>query len=286
MQRLQSAQGASRQPFSGRAAPPRPAVRARAVSGTPLPLQAQQSLKRELAEALSALPGLDGLFPGAGDAQTKARVCSIVEELERIAPFRADTPGAAASLLGNWSLAFASSGTVVTRSPAAQLLAQMAALPGFGISNIGQQLDPATPLDPAAGNQPAQPLAGAGVKCSNQMRLNLGPMGSWQVRVMGHWQSCHNPSWRFAGTPAPRGRPADGDADGPGLASEVLFDGLGVQLQGVLGLPIQLPELTLSVPRRPPNARPNFRTTYVDPDTRVGRGVDSGSLFVFRKDAA
>jgi hypothetical protein len=127
---------------------------------------------------------------------------------------------------------------------------------------------------------------GAGVRCSNQMQLNLGPLGSWKVRVTGHWASCHKPSWRFAGAPMPSGGRADEDGDGPGLASEVLFDGLGVQLQGVLGLPLQLPELTLSVPRRPPNARPNFRTTYVDGDTRIGRGVESGSLFVFRKGAA
>lgn len=95
--------------------------------------------------------------PPPAPPQAKARVCSIVEELERTAPFRADAPGAAAALLGSWSLAFASSGTVVTRSPAAQALAQMAALPGFGISDIGQQLE-----DPAAGRLSGVGPGGAG----------------------------------------------------------------------------------------------------------------------------
>jgi hypothetical protein len=47
------------------------------VPGPPLPLQAPASLKRELAEALSALPGLDGLFPGAGDAQVRSRARTL-----------------------------------------------------------------------------------------------------------------------------------------------------------------------------------------------------------------
>jgi hypothetical protein len=129
------------------------------------------------------------------------------------------------------------------------------------------------------------------VSCSNAVTLGLGPFGTWQVRVKGHWLTCHEPGWRFSGASAPAapGRGGAGGAaaggDGPGLESEVAFDGLGVRLSGLLGLDLgaALPELTLSVPRRPPRARANWRTTYCDGEVRVGRGVETGGVFVFRK---
>lgn len=59
-----------------------------------------------------------------------------------------------------------------------------------------------------------------------------------QVRIKGHWLTCHAPDWRFSGGEAPRaGAPGGAGARGEqGLASEVAFDGFGVRLQGVFGL--------------------------------------------------
>ncbi|KIY94991.1 hypothetical protein MNEG_12969 [Monoraphidium neglectum] len=79
---------------------------------------------------------------------TKQRILSLVSDLERSAPFRPDTPGAADALLGEWALVFASDGTVVTRTAPAQLLAQLTALPGVGLMNIRQQLE--SPADGGA----------------------------------------------------------------------------------------------------------------------------------------
>jgi hypothetical protein len=73
-------------------------------------------------------------------------VLDLVADLERAAPFLPSAPGAAPSLLGDWRLVFASDGTVVTRAAPAQLLAQLAgALPGFGLSDIQQQLETPAP---------------------------------------------------------------------------------------------------------------------------------------------
>ena len=96
--------------------------------------------------------------------QTKQRVLTILSDLERASPFSPGAPGASESLLGDWSLVFASDGTVVTRTAPAQLLAQMAALPGVGLMDIQQQLE-----NPAAGGgtrrRGAQGwLGGAGLK--------------------------------------------------------------------------------------------------------------------------
>ncbi|KAI8467967.1 MAG: hypothetical protein J3K34DRAFT_471278 [Monoraphidium minutum] len=239
-----------------------------------------RELKRELGEALARLPGLEG---------TKQRVLALASELERAAPFRPGAPGAPGALLGEWALVFASDGTVVTRAPPAQLLAQLASLPGVGLDQIRQELG--TPTPGADGSRAGADggLAGAGVSCSNGMVIGLGPFGTWQVRIRGHWQTCHESeamAWRVAnGSTDSGGAPRGGAAGAPGLASEVAFDGLGVRLQGVFGLDLGklLPELTLSVPRRPPRAQPNWRTTFCDGELRIGRGVESGGVFLFQK---
>lgn len=70
---------------------------------------------------------------------------ALISDLERSAPFKPSAPGASESLLGEWSLVFASDGTVVTRTAPAQLLAQLATVPGVGLSDIQQQLDHPVP---------------------------------------------------------------------------------------------------------------------------------------------
>jgi hypothetical protein len=306
--------------------------------------------------------------PHARRRQAKQRVLDTAAALERAAPFRPDAPGAAASLLGEWGLVFASDGTVVTRAAPAQLLAQLAgALPGFGLSDIQQRLETpapgalegrcaaggrllgrpgptlegqggkarqqagqphsrlgwgahccrgccAAPAPASRAHQLPQPTpdvgpllrahapapppgdrpeaqAGAGVSCSNAVSIGLGPFGTWQVRVKGHWLTCHQPGWRFSGAAARRGGGGGGRGgadEEPGLASEVAFDGLGVRLQGVLGVDLGqvLPEFMLSVPRRAPRAQANWRTTYCDGEYRIGRGVETGGVFLFKKKPA
>jgi len=236
--------------------------------------------------------------PAPTPEKTKQRILRALADLERTAPFRPDAPGAPASLLGDWALVFASDGTVVTRTPPAQALAQLASLPGVGLSDIRQGLEA-----PAAADKPA----GAGMTCSNAMTVGLGPFGTWSVRIKGHWLTCHDPNWRYGGGNARAMRRSGSggsssssggsggssfamvgsteDSDESGLASEVAFDGFGVRLQGWFGLDLGklLPELTLSVPRRAPKAQPNWRTTYCDGEYRIGRGVESGGVFLFSK---
>ena len=47
-----------------------------------------------------------------------------------------------------------------------------------------------------------------------------------------------------------------------------------------------LPELSIAAPRRTPTARANWQTTYCDSEVRVGRGVESKGVFLFRKGGA
>lgn len=63
------------------------------------------------------------------------------------------------------------------------------------------------------------------------------------------------------------------------------FDGLGIRLEGFLGLDLGklLPELSIAAPRRTPTARANWQTTYCDSEVRIGRGVESKGVFLFRK---
>lgn len=103
-------------------------------------------------------------IPLTNPTQTKQRVLTILSDLERAAPFRPGAPGASESLLGEWSLVFASDGTVVTRTAPAQLLAQMASLPGVGLMDIQQELD-----NPAAGARAGAARAGffwGGMPCA------------------------------------------------------------------------------------------------------------------------
>lgn len=110
-----------------------------------------------------------------------------------------------------------------------------------------------------------------------------------KVRIKGHWLTCHEPGWRFSGgaSPTKRGSSSSGidNEDEPGLSSEVAFDGVGIRFKGVFGLDLgqMLPEVTLSVPRRTPKAQANWRTTYCDGEWRIGRGVETGGVFLFRK---
>ena len=248
-------------------------------------------LRRDLDAALARLPGLQGVLPGSGSPDDRARVLALVADLERAAPFDPAAPGAEASLLGTWQLVFASDGTVVTRTPLAQALASLPGVPGFGLSDIRQEL-----------REPAGAPAGAGASCENCVRVGLGPLGTWDVKVTGHWLTTHAPGWRFSGGDWAQGAAAaaavdssgsgssgsgggggSGGGDPPGLASEVAFDGFGVRLAGLFGLDLPLPELKLAAPRRPARARPNWRTTYCDGAVRVGRGVESKGVFVFRR---
>jgi hypothetical protein len=141
------------------------------------------------------------------------------------------------------------------------------------------------------------PAAGAGVACSNSVTLGLGLLGTWQLRVSGRWLTTHRPSWRqssggggsISNTSTSNSSSSTGSSSGSALDSEVMFDALGVKLVGLPGFDdLKLPELKLTMPGGPraPRAEPNWRTTYVDNGWRIGRGVSSGGVFVFRREAA
>lgn len=74
-------------------------------------------------------------------------------------------------LSGEWTLIYASNGTVVTRTPPAQLLSMLGNLGGIGIQEITQSLEV---------------LEGqALVRSDNTAILGLGPLGSWKARRTG-----------------------------------------------------------------------------------------------------
>lgn len=211
--------------------------------------------KKELKLLLDRLGFPAAILPGS--EQAKGDVDRLLDRLERLNPHptplrQAATgglPQASPLLLGDWELIYASNGTVVTRTAAAQLLLSASQLPGVGISNISQAL---TRRDDAV------------VGASNSATFGLGPFGAWRVGIEGVWRD---------------------SPDGDGKAVKVLFDQISVKPVNMLGLelPSWLPGLTLSTGSSgPARSGADWATTYLDPELRVGRGR-TGNAFLFRR---
>lgn len=101
-----------------------------------------------------------------------------------------------------------------------------------------------------------------------------------KVSARGRWREA--PAGSIPAAPAAASRESGGGKPlKPLLSSLVKFESVDVQpTQGALGLP---PPPALHVPIfEPLQAEAAWMTTYLDANTRVGRGA-SGNVFVFRK---
>lgn len=89
--------------------------------------------------------------------QARKQIDTVLQRMEALNPYpsplRCPEAGGLVSplLLGEWQLVYASNGTVVTRTAAAQLLLQAAQLPGVGLDDITQVRRGAAGWGPAAG---------------------------------------------------------------------------------------------------------------------------------------
>ena len=148
--------------------------------------------------------------------QVRATIDSSIERLEQGSPIpsplqQAERGGQPSdAILGDWKLVYASSGTYVTRTAAAQALVAASQLPGTGVADIQQSLS--LPEDRAGG------AAGSRLRTSNAACFGLGPFGEWEV--------CINGSWDIQ----------------DGRLARVSFDGFTLQLVGLLGL-LRLPSM-------------------------------------------
>ncbi|EFJ50822.1 hypothetical protein VOLCADRAFT_120517 [Volvox carteri f. nagariensis] len=194
-----------------------------------------------------------------GDPRAKSEIDKVLHRLEALTPAPepllwqqqpGGTPGISPLLLGEWELLYASNGILVTRTAPAELLRLASRLPGVGLSDITQTL---------ALNEADALVA------SNSAVLGFGPMGSWKVGIEGIWRD-----------------------SGDGKTARVLFDQVSIKPVSAMGLaaPSWLPPLRLasggSSGPGEVRAGASWTTTFVDRDTRVGRGRD-GEAFLFRR---
>lgn len=127
---------------------------------------ARFDLKTELLLRIDKLGLQQSLFPTSNEL-----IDQLVQQLEDISPIPQPLqPNYLPSLLGNWQLVYASSGTIVTR--------QIASIPDFlgaiKIKRVWQTL--------ASGSNTRNILA------SNSALLELAILGEWQLQANGHWK--------------------------------------------------------------------------------------------------
>lgn len=131
----------------------------------------------------------------------------------------------AEELLGAWNLVYASSGTYVTRTAAAQALLAASKLPGVGVSDVQQTLE----LSAHAGDvQDSTQSNGSSngntaLRITNAAKLGLFVFGEWALKITGEW------------------RVQDG------VLATISFNGYSLQLVGLLGL-IKLPGMAKVMP--------------------------------------
>lgn len=122
------------------------------------------TLKTELLQRIEALGLQQALFPANGES-----INEIIYQLENLNPIPNPLhPDSLPSLLGNWELIYASSGTVVTR--------QLASIPDLGetlkIKRVWQTL--------VAGDTQK-------ICASNGAFLDLPVLGEWRLQADGVW---------------------------------------------------------------------------------------------------
>lgn len=123
----------------------------------------------------------------------------------------------APELLGAWRLVYASSGTYVTRTAAAQALLAASKLPGVGVSDVQQTLEVSGGA--GAGRDSTQGGgngSGQTLRITNAAKLGLFVFGEWALQITGKWR-----------------------IQSSELAT-ISFDGFSLQLVSLLGL-IKLP---------------------------------------------
>lgn len=140
--------------------------------------------ERELLAAVDALGYPASIFPG--DEPARASIDRSVERLEAATPNPSPLQPPSPALLGDWQLVYASDGTYVTRTGAAQALLAASRLPGVGVADIRQALQL---LDDACGLSGSS-SSGSGsteLRTSNAACFGLGPFGEWEVCIQGRW---------------------------------------------------------------------------------------------------
>jgi len=149
-------------------------------------------------------------------------------------------------LLGTWRLEYASNTQVVQKNAMQHVLQLAEAVPGFGVSDVVQQL-----REDSEGDQ---------ILTENTAVVGLGPFGSWQISVTGIWQD-----------------------NGGGICAKAHFQSFCVRPVEIMGFSADaLPEVRVPVPMEL-QAEVEWCTTYCDKEFRIGRGT-SGNMFVFRKE--
>jgi hypothetical protein len=150
----------------------------------------------ELLAAVDALGYPASIFPG--DETARADIDRSIERLEAATPSPSPLRPPSPALLGDWQLVYASDGTYVTRTGAAQALLAASQLPGVGVADIRQALQlPGDADDPAnTGSSSAGSSGGGGggsggggtqLRTSNAACFGLGPLGEWEVCIQGVW---------------------------------------------------------------------------------------------------
>jgi len=217
-------------------------------------------LRGRLVAAAAAL-GPGALLPawqagGSGGDSARRDAEAALAELLTLAPPGALPGQADAPLDGAWELVYATRGTVVTR--ALQPPGPLASVPRPTVSAIVQTLTPS-------------PTAGLGVlTADNAACVDLGPLGTWRLRALGRW------------TPQPRAGIAGGVVE-----ALVAFDAFGLEAVSLFGVTLdgRLPALRVPLPSPLTQRGALFRTLYLDANTRVAEGAQSGNRFVFTRAA-
>eukprot|EP00884_Botryococcus_braunii_P009827 jgi/Botrbrau1/18846/Bobra.177_2s0008.2 len=190
-------------------------------------------LKEDVRSTLKSLEGNAALLPGD----------EPLEEAQKgLSPARSPSTWLQ-DLSGEWQLVYASNGTVVTRTAAAQLFDRLSSLPGVGLYDIVQRLI----------------LSDGVLEADNSAEFGVGLLGVWRISISGTW------------TP---------DQQDP-QSVQVTFTTSALQLSGFFGFRVPgagLPKLSIPVP----SASAPWKTTYLDTDMRVGR-TRSGIFLFFRK---
>ncbi|WP_375514771.1 PAP/fibrillin family protein [uncultured Nostoc sp.] len=198
------------------------------------------ALKTELLLRIDKLGLQQSLFPTSDEL-----IDQLIQQLEGISPIPQPLqPNYLPSLLGNWQLVYASSGTIVTR--------QIASIPDFmgviKIKRVWQTL--------------ASESNTRKISASNSAQLELPIFGEWQLQANGHWK------W---GTGTDE------------KTATVSFNSFSIQGTKPFALSNwSFPELKIPVLEFL-QKEALWITSYLDQEIRVGRGA-TNNLFVFRRD--
>lgn len=123
------------------------------------------TLKAELLEGIEKLGLQQSLFPNSNESIDK-----LVQQLETINPIRQPlASNSLPSLLGEWELIYASSGTAVTR----QLASIQDIWSGIKIKRVWQSLADSNIRK---------------ISASNSAQLEIPILGEWQLQANGYWK--------------------------------------------------------------------------------------------------